>query len=161
MEKHVLNERLKRIEPVETLCQFCNRKHSEDMNSNYFVPLFRVEDRTYLVVYSSVKFKKIFIGIPRCSDCKKVHNDTNIYPWAISFIAGLFFIILSFFFLGLLYGLYSMVIILTIAIITPLILVDRILKKKGVLRRKEAVKKDALVQDLVINGWSLTQPSPR
>lgn len=73
-DTHVLNERLKRLEPITTKCQFCNNNHSTAMNDNYFVPVFKVQDRTNVIVYSSVKFSKLLIGIPRCNGCRDIQS---------------------------------------------------------------------------------------
>ncbi|WP_028981128.1 hypothetical protein [Sporocytophaga myxococcoides] len=160
MEKHVLNERLKRIEPLETLCQFCNSKHSTNMNLNYFVPLFKEQDRTNLVVYSSVKFKQISVGIPRCAYCYKIHSETKVKTWAISLLAGAILTVMGFYMWGP-YGVFSFIGFFMAALLTPMFITDVIIKKKGILPPQEGAKKDVLVQDFVISGWSLTQPSPR
>ena len=74
---HTLNERLKRIEPTSKKCSYCVNGQVEKLNSCYFVPIFKENDRTNIVVYRSVKYQTIKIGIPRCIDCFGVHEQSK------------------------------------------------------------------------------------
>ncbi len=65
MNMYSFNQETKRLEPSETLCQYCETEHSTDMEDNYFIPMFQEVDRTNVIVYRNVKFKKIPVGIPR------------------------------------------------------------------------------------------------
>lgn len=159
-DKYIFNEQRKRIEPKETLCQFCNQKHSEKMDRNYFVPLFKVKDKTELIIYSSVKFNKILIGIPRCNQCFVIHKQKSANAWGISIISAVVLIILGFVFLGI-FGWFVLIAIFISAIILPMFLKDFLIQKTGILTEQDGAKKDFLVRDMVISGWSLTAPSPR
>jgi hypothetical protein len=159
-DRYTLNDKLKRIEPNETLCQFCNKRHSDKMDRNYFAPLFSIQDRTELIVYSSVKFKKIMIGIPRCNQCYVTHKESSFNAWGSSLVAGFVLIVLGFAILGL-YGFFSMIACFVLAFVAPIFLVDFLVRRKGILTEKEGTMKDPLVRDMVIAGWSLNQPTPR
>jgi len=160
MEKYTVNEVNKRIEPKETLCQFCNKRHSDKMDRNYFAPIFSIQDRTELIVYSSVKFKKIMIGIPRCNQCFVVHKQSSFNAWTASLVGGLALAVLGFVLFGF-YGIFTMIGCFVLAFITPIFLVDYLIKRRGILTEKEGTMKDPLVRDMVIAGWSLNQPTPR
>ena len=160
MESHVLNEQLKRLEPKETLCRFCNERHSEKMDRNYFAPVFKEVDRTELVVYSSVKFKKIEIGIPRCNHGFVIHTGSSFNGWLIGLGICTVLAILGFIIFGI-FGFFSFIVCFVLAFITPFFISDMLVKKKGILTEKDGAKKEPLVQEFVISGWSMTQPSPR
>ncbi len=159
-KEYIFNEQLKRIEPKDTLCQFCNQRHSEKMDRNYFVPLFKVSDRTELIVYSSVKFNKMLIGIPRCNQCFVIHKEESVKAWGISLISAIVLIILGFviFDIGGLFISFFLSIILVI--IAPILLTDFLINRKGILTEQDGAKKDPLLRDMIISGWSLIQPSP-
>ncbi|WP_018343682.1 hypothetical protein [Cytophaga aurantiaca] len=157
---HIFNEKLKRFEPIETSCQFCNKRSSDKMDRNYFVPVFREEDRTDIIVYSSVKFKKVLIGIPRCTQCFVIHQKSVYNSWIISVLTGIVCSVLGFVFLGL-YGVFVLIPAFVLSIVAPMLIDSVLIRKKGILTPKDGAMKDPLVQDLVISGWSLNQPSPR
>ncbi len=155
---HVLNEQKKRLEPIERKCSYCGVNNFDEMDDNYFVPLFKEKDRTNIIVYRSVKFSKILIGIPRCKMCLEIHQSAarvaTYYAWGIG-IAVLILTILmgGFWFFG---GVLSCIFI---GVFTPILIKNKIATKKGILTELEGAKQNELVQDFVINGWSFTQPS--
>src|SRR5688500_4438081 len=103
------NEEHKRLEPSETLCQYCETEHSTDMEDNYFIPLFREKDRTNVIVYRSVKFSKIPVGIPRCKTCKAVHAKASTIGALVGWSVALIFVIGWFKIFGV-SGLFSLII---------------------------------------------------
>jgi hypothetical protein len=158
-DKYVLNKELKRIEPKDTLCQFCGQRHSTEMNRNYFAPLFKVKNRFTLIVYNSVRFDKILIGIPRCNQCYVIHQGNSYKGWIISLVSATVLIVLGFVTLGK-WGIFPAPFLPAIAILTAPLLTDFLVKRERILSKKEGTKRDPLVRDMVILGWSLTQPSP-
>lgn len=155
---HLVNEKLKRLEPTETKCAFCGIEHSKSMHDNYFMPLFRVQDRTNVVVYRSVKYQKIPVGLPRCGTCKDVHessaNKAKMYAWG----AALVFIILCFAIWGI-WGIFAIFGGIIIGFGGAELLESKFVRDSGVLTKKDGAKEDGTIQELVINGWSFTQPS--
>jgi len=157
--QYQLNESKKRLEPVETLCQFCNKRHAQHMDRNYYVPVFKEKDRTTLVIYNSVKFSKILIGIPRCTHCFVIHQKYTYRSWVISLTAALALAIMGFFILGM-WGIFVLIACFPLGIITPIFLKRCFIRNAGILNEKEVAHENAMVQEFVIGGWSLTQPSP-
>jgi hypothetical protein len=160
MENYVVNDQLKRIEPIATLCQFCNKRHSEKMDRNVFIPLFNVQDRTNIIIYSSVKYKKVLVGIPRCNHCYVIHKKSAFYSWLISIPVGIAMAITGFSLWGL-YGVFSLMISIVIAAVSPILITDILIKKQHILTQKDGGIKDPMVQDLVLAGWSINPPMAR
>lgn len=159
-DNYIFNEELRRFEPVNSLCQFCNQEHSEDMNKNYFVPIFKVQKRTELIVYSSVNYNKVLIGIPRCNKCYTIHNDNTSNAWVICMIVAINLMFASIYIWG--YGaFYAFIPLFIFAIVTPRFLADYLIRRNGILTKKEGAKKDPLVRDFIISGWSFNQPTAR
>jgi hypothetical protein len=155
--KHTFNESLKRLEPVEKTCHYCGQEDFRSMEENYFVPLFKEHDRTNVVVYRSVKYKQISVGIPRCRRCFKIHVTTSVkakYSWAVA--AGVFVLAIC------IWGPLAMLGILPCLLIGFLgssFMEGRLVESEGVLTKLDGAKRNETVQDLVIQGWSCNQPT--
>jgi hypothetical protein len=161
-ETHLVNQQLKRIEPVSKKCSFCFNGTSQSMNDNYFVPVFKENDRTNIIVYRSVKYQKIDIGIPRCADCKTIHQTAKKKALAISLTAALaIFAFMVYNFLN-----FHAVISVALIFISALTgfggyvyLQNMFSRKAGINALKDGAESDALVTDFLMQGWSLKQPS--
>lgn len=157
-ETHVYNETLGRLEPKVQVCRFCNTNDMNDIEDCYFAPIYRVKDRTILIVYNSVKFAKLLIGIPRCQKCSKIHNESEGYALVFSLVSSIIFLIISAYIGGI--GIFVGVIgSLAIGFFGFDYLKDYLPTKKGIPSMKEMAKKDLTVQYLTQNGWTLEKPS--
>jgi hypothetical protein len=156
--KHILNQSLKRLEPIDKQCYYCLENDSVSMNDNYFIPIFKEQDRTNIVVYSSVKYSKVMIGIPRCTRCKAVHDaaktKANIYAW----LGAVVFIVLSFMIFGV-NGMFAILPAIFIGFGGAHFLQKKIISDNGILGTKEGAEQNATIQEFIIAGWSFTQPS--
>jgi len=85
------NEDLKRFEPTATKCGFCFKADSQSMEDNHFAEIYKVSDRTNIIVYNSVSYNQILVGIPRCINCKYIHKKGWLHSRIISW---LFFIMI-------------------------------------------------------------------
>ena len=157
--KHIINENLKRLEPIAKHCVYCGERDFEHVDSCYFVPLFAEKDRTNVIVYRQVKFSKILIGIPRCQSCMEIHDSANNKGRIIAWSIGFLIIALAIFTMqpyviafGILAGLLA-------GFGLTIYIADRFIYDKGLYNPKQGAKNDETVQELVINGWSFTQPS--
>ncbi len=158
IDTHILNERLKRLEPKETKCTFCKNAYSTKMNDNYFVPIFKERDRTNIIVYSSVKFSKILIGIPRCISCREIHTASVKKSNLIAVVFSLSTIILSFLIFGP-YGFYGIFIGLFIGFGGSYFLTKKFVSDKGILNPKEGAQQDKTTQLFIMGGWTFNQPT--
>lgn len=156
--KHVLNERLKRLEPTDTRCYYCETEHSKSMNDNYFVPLFKEKDRTNVVVYRSVKYQKIDIGIPRCESCSAIHkeaaNKAKLYSWLAA--AGV--VLVS----ALLWGIWAFFAVFPAIFIGfggAHYLENKLVFNKSIFTKRDGAERNETVQEFIVRGWSFTQPS--
>jgi hypothetical protein len=156
--KHFVNGASKRLEPFDSPCQFCGQGNFKKMDDNYFVPVFKEEDRTNIVVYRSVKFKKILIGVPRCESCLDVHNaagnKAKLYSWvgaAITFILCCL--------IGGAYIVVGFVLLLLIGFLGSYLLEKQFVRDRGILTKMDGAKENETVQEFIILGWSFTQPS--
>src|SRR5690349_15315300 len=93
---YIFNQERKRMEPTITKCQYCETGHSTSMEDNYFIPMFKENDRTNVIVYRSVKYNKLPVGIPRCKSCKSIHIQTAGRAAQIAWGIGIAVVILIF-----------------------------------------------------------------
>ena len=128
------------------------------MEDNYFIPLFRENDRTNIIVYRSVKYSKIPVGVPRCKTCMDIHQEAAkkaaIYSWSFAVVA----VILSFMIWGL-FGIFGIFAGLLIGFAGTHVLENKFVRDKGIYTKLDGAKQNEAVQELVINGWSFNMPS--
>jgi len=155
---YIFNKERKRLEPTETRCQYCETGNSTSMADNYFIPLFKENDRTNVIVYRSVKYNKLPVGVPRCSDCKNIHVLAAGRAAQISWAIAIGVIILSFALWGI-FGIFSIFAGIVIGFGGTELLQNKMVRDKGIYTKTDGAKKNEAVQDLVINGWSLKQPT--
>lgn len=155
---YTFNEAKKRLEPSNTKCQYCETENSSHMEDNYFVPLYKERDRTNIVVYRSVKYQKIPVGIPRCRSCKAIHEAAAtkgmLFAWGMAIAIELIC-----FKIDLLWGFIAIFPCLFIVFAGADYIQDKIVGEKGIHTKLGGAKENEAVQDLVINGWSFTMPS--
>ncbi|HEY1202381.1 MAG TPA: hypothetical protein VGE79_15435 [Niastella sp.] len=155
---YTINKEKKRLEPTSTKCEYCEVEHSSNMEDNYFIPLFKENDRTNIIVYRSVKYSKIPVGIPRCRTCLEIHqqcaNKGALQAWGIG--AAIF----AFFFL---IGGGAIAIGLVLCILIGLFgtgyLTTRITVSRGIFTKKQGAERNQTVQELILDGWTFTQPT--
>lgn len=162
IENYTFNENEKRFEPHEKKCTYCDTTSIEDIEDCYFIPLFITNDRTNIIVYRSVKSSKIIIGIPRCSSCKNIHYQSKVRATQISWgIAILILIGLILFFASL--NVFLIVLGFFAILFTGFYgsekLAERYVVNEGIYTLKDGAETNEVVRDLVISGWSFTQPS--
>ena len=80
IQRHRLNEKRKRLEPAYTLCQFCQKRNSERMDTNCFVPVYKKQDSVNVIVFSSVSFQKISIGNTEVPTMQ-IHSQYEFFLW--------------------------------------------------------------------------------
>lgn len=155
---YTFNEARKRLEPTDTKCQYCDNDHSSHMEDNYFVPLYKERDRTNIIVYRSVKYQKIPVGIPRCKSCKDIHeaaaNKGRLFAWGIAIVLEIIL-----FKIDLLWGFIGIFPSLFIIFAGADYIANKIVWEKGIFNKLDGAKQNGAVQDLVISGWSFTMPS--
>jgi hypothetical protein len=157
--KHFVNGELKRLEPFDAPCQYCGQENFKNMNDNYFIPVFREEDRTNIVVYRSVKYKKILIGIPRCQTCLGIHNaagnKAKLYSWMGAAVIFILCCVIG--------GPYTIIAGIFLFIFGGFLgshlLEKQFVRDKGIFTKLDGAKENETVQEFIIQGWSFTQPS--
>ncbi len=159
LTSHTFNEKLKRLEPHEKKCAFCAENHSQDIRQCYFIPLYNEKDRTNIIVYRSVKYAKIEIGIPRCADCYRIHEsakDKAMICAVLIFIATWVLAYLLFDILGALFGFG---VAIGVALFSYGYITNKFIDQKDILTLREGAENDELVRDFIIDGWSFNAPS--
>lgn len=155
---YIFNKERKRLEPTETTCQYCGMGNSTSMEDNYFIPLFKENDRTNVIVYRSVKYNKLPVGVPRCRDCRSIHALAAGRAAQIAWGIAIAVVILIFAIWGI-FGIFGIFAGIIIGFGGTALLQDKLVKDKGIYTKLEGAKQNEAVQDLVINGWSLKQPT--
>lgn len=155
---YTLNKEKKRLEPTDTKCQYCEVEHSSNMEDNYFVPLFKENDRTNIIVYRSVKYSKIPVGIPRCRTCVEIHqqsaNKAALQAWGIGAAITIFFWLI-----GGGAAVIGTIIGVLIGIFGTQYLTTRITVNRGIFTKKQGAERNPAVQELILDGWTFTQPT--
>lgn len=158
-ETHILNEELKRFEPIGNTCGFCRGGVSTKEEEDYYYPLFKETDRTNIVVYKSVKFKKIDIGTSRCSRCYKIHKQNLLYGRVVALLLVLFPALL----LGqisIVYGFfYAVPAAIFMLSLVPRVVADWSTKSEDIRTEKEGVLANNLVKKMLSDGWVFYQPT--
>jgi len=154
---YTFNEKEKRFEPSETLCQYCETEHSTSMEDNYFVELYKEKDRTNIIVYRSVKYSKIPVGIPRCKTCMNVHANANLMSGLLGWGIALLVLILWFAIWGP-YGLFGLLVCPFLGWGLMVWIEKSMIQKKQIYSKIDGAKQNEAVQDLVLSGWSFTPP---
>jgi hypothetical protein len=161
-EKYVVNETLKRIEPLEKKCNYCRKKEMTLMDSCFFQTLFFEEKRSNYLVVRKVKFNKVSIGVPRCESCKTIHDEAHTKAQKYIFIAaGILFILpflLSFSFDSFFDGLIPAVIVLIAGFVFKNYLVEKIVFRTDILSEKVGAEYSKIVQNFLEEGWQYEQP---
>lgn len=155
---YIVNKEKKRLEPTETKCQYCEADSSTNMEDNYFVPLFKENDRTNIVVYRSVKYSKIPVGIPRCKNCLAIHEQCASKASLIAWGIGAAIIILSFMIWGVA-GIFGMFVGIFAGFLGTDLIQNRLVRDKGIFTKKDGAEYNAAVQELIMDGWSFKQPT--
>jgi hypothetical protein len=152
------NKEKKRLEPSETKCQYCEIESSTNMEDNYFVPLFKENDRTNIIVYRSVKYSKIPVGIPRCKSCQSIHvyasGRSALLGWGLAAVV----VILSFMIWGI-FGIFAIFAGIFIGFGGSHFIQNKLVRDKGIYTKLDGAKQNEAVQELVISGWSFNMPS--
>ena len=164
MESHILNHERQRFEPKDTVCLFCTNKSStRNMEDNLFTPVYCVQDRTNLLVYSNVKFNKIEVGVPRCGNCRSTHVKVNIVSNIFVFIAVFTTLILPVY-LAVKFSLSTVGMVIALASTFGLTVLITMGVEKGLLSlydvksKKDGSLRDPLIKEFLRGGWSLKRP---
>jgi hypothetical protein len=158
-DKHVFNERLKRLEPVDKKCYYCAEEECEQVNDCYFVPLFKEQDRTNIVVYRSVKYSKVLVGIPRCKKCLALHQSLQRKATYYSIGIGLAISLLGFLMFESFGQILSVIIGIIVGAVSYKPLANSFIDRAGILNQEEGAHTSETVQAFVNGGWTFTQPA--
>ena len=162
IDNYTFNEYEKRFEPKEATCAYCEESQLKNMKDTHFVALYVTNDRTNLIVYRSVKYSRLLIGIPRCASCKDIHEKSvsrsRLITWILAPLSmgllfynflnlGMFLFISCFFaiILGGFYGSHK--------------LTQFLVAKKNIYNLHDGIENDRFIQSLILDGWSLNQPA--
>lgn len=154
---HLLNPTEKRLEPKATLCSFCKQSHSVAMTDNYFVPIYREQKRTNIVVYRSVNFNQVTVGIPRCAECKSVHETSAVKATLLAILLTIVLIFIAFQ-INIPAGVISLFLSLASILVLKPFIENKLISQKGILTKRECAEDDPMVVDFILNGWSLNRP---
>jgi hypothetical protein len=159
ISKHIYNDTTQKLDSIDQRCSYCELMNSKDKRENYFLPLFAVQDRTNVIIYSSVKFTKIEVEIPRCSNCYKIHIDAENKAQLWSWLTILLVYISAIYLFGIVGGIAGIFGCIFIYFTASHLITNYLIEKSGILKLKEGVLKNETVQELVISGWSFNHPS--
>lgn len=156
---YIFNEEKKRLEPTETKCQYCEVEHSTNMEHNHFISLYKENDRTNIIVYRSVSYKELPVGIPRCKSCFHIHSDAETRAARIAWGAALSIGVLSLLVWDT-WGMFSLLGGVVIGFAADYFLRAKLVRDKGIYSKLEGAKQNEAVQRLIVSGgWSFSPPT--
>tara|TARA_R110000868_G_scaffold379177_1_gene644947 strand:+ start:371 stop:856 length:486 start_codon:yes stop_codon:yes gene_type:complete len=157
--KYNYNENLKRFEPKEKRCGFCFVKESENVENYHFIKLYKENSRTNFIIYRNLKYQEILIGVARCNDCAKFHDE---YTSESPLIKYLIYLLLLIFVLPI-FGLKFFVIGISFSLLIFFLHHKYSPKKTNKIKERYTLKEGAdlneTIQDLIISGWTFNRPS--
>lgn len=158
LPKYNYNEGLKRFEPKEKRCSYCFKNESESTKNYDFIKLYKVNDRTNFVIYRSLQYQQIEIGISRCNACVEFHQEVSrkspILKYAV-YILILLFVLPVF-------GLKVFIVGMILSLILFYFLHKHEMKNKKPSDRltlKQGISSNETIQDLVLSGWIFDKPT--
>jgi hypothetical protein len=157
IRNYTFDEAYKRFEPHDHKCTYCGEAEMENMNDCYFVPLIVEDDKSNIVVYKSVEYSKILIGIPRCHSCKEIHYDAKNKAITISMVSVILLLgLLLYNFVNLNTFLFMLGIFTVIfgGIYGSAKLTERYVANKGIYTVQYGAETNEVVRNLVISGWT-------
>jgi transcription elongation factor Elf1 len=157
-ERHRANEQLKRLEPTDPSCIFCGKASSTSMEDNHFQTIFSVTGSTDVIIFSSIKYKKVDVGVARCKNCTAVHEKMFQKGAYICMALSVPFIVAGAVIDGLFGGLVGLVVAAFILSRCFPFLERYLIHQKGVLTKKEGAKKEPTIKALLQSGWSFKEP---
>lgn len=168
METHVYNEQKKCFDPIDNRCMCCGKGFSHGENDNFYIRLYKPKDWKNTLLYRSVEYHWINIGVARCANCKRIQKKAILYSLLYALGIGLGIAIIGVVMVFALDMRTLGMAVIVLGIIASILLglsksVDReaeYLEKKGVLSKEHAVQEYEEVAKLVREGWSFEEPSP-
>ena len=127
-----------------------------------FCPLFTTLKTTNIIVYRSVKYSKILIGILRCLSCKDMHYDSKAKAIKITLVIVILAVLLLIYFFLSIHPFVSALGFLAIiagAFYRAEKLNESYVVDQGIYTLRDWAETNEVVRDLVISGWSFEQPS--
>lgn len=155
---YVFNQSRKRLEPTDTKCQYCETGHSSHMEDNYFISLYKEQDRTNIIVYRSVKYQKIPVGISRCKSCRDIHDSSTTKAALVSVGLAIALEVIGFK-IDLLWGFIALLPSFIIIFAGTDYFQKKFAEDKGISPKVDGAKQNEAVQQLLLSGWSLTMPT--
>lgn len=170
METHVFNKQKKRLEPIDNRCAWCGKGVSRGEEDNAYVSLYKEGDRTNLLVYRSVKFSRIDIGVPRCEKCKQIQKRIKWHSAIYSLLIALGIVLVSavlgiYVFINLLDYITLGGIVLLLGVIAAIFvgflngIEEKLMRKYSIQSVEQVVSSYDIVDALVNDGWSFIKPS--
>lgn len=155
---YTLNEELKRFEPKDDKCIYCKVENMQNINECYFTKLYLEGNRTNILVYRSVNFSKLEVGIPRCKTCLMIHKLSREKVLLFSWLAAFFAYVVAILIFDIFGAIFGLLVAMVIGIIVFESIKNSTVKKKGILTEKEGAESVELVQNLIISGWTFNEP---
>lgn len=169
MESHVFNERLKVLQPVDKTCMCCGKNLSTGKD-DYYQLFYKEDGRTNIVVFRSVSYREIGIGVSHCHECKMIQKKAKTQSIFRGYGMGLGIILVTSLIGCLLMrtNLYEAVgiILILVGILAGWIVgrmlykrsKSKICKQHGILPVEEAMMNYELVGKLLDEGWTTKMP---
>lgn len=163
-QKHKLNEQLKRIEPCSSKCSYCDKGIVSNVNDCYYVPIYKVRERENIIVYSSVTFSKLLLGIPRCHFCKQIHDKAQKKAFLFSLVvavAVLIYAVYSFLDIPVVISIFLLLLSGAAGFGGYVYLEDRFAINADCMPKHRGPEKDDLIKEFRKGGWILGKPAAR
>ncbi len=156
--KYHFNEFEKRFESKEIVCKYCNSRTMGDPEEQYYASIYRVMNRSNIIIKRTVEYNEIKIGIPRCNDCFKIHEGGKAR-------GGFYTIILSILALGIFHYLFGEAVVyalifipIILAAFLPMGIRENYAHKHNIPTEEAPTKDNEWIKSLLQEGWSTKRP---
>jgi hypothetical protein len=159
MEDFIFNKREKRLEPKFKQCAFCKHDSVSDMDDCHYMPIYKNAKSTNLIVYRSIEYSQIDIGVPRCNSCSKKHEHTDLKAIITTIILATPIFGISYLFRNnsTIHVVSFFIGLMVVGLGVPFLRYYYLTKTNFQNGLDEAVENDTL-KDFLLLGWSLNHP---
>lgn len=145
------------LEPVDSKCIYCNNEYSQKKSDNYFVYLYKEQNRVSSLFFKEVKYQEFVLEASRCPNCLKIHKDARLK--AMLTAGGIEFVIMyvSAYWMSVLW-IIGVIISGLIMFQVALWLEKIFVRRKGILTKHDGASKYETVRALFRHGWTFERP---
>lgn len=124
----------------------------------HYAPVYKVQSKTNIVVYRSVQYNKVLLGIPRCAVCQKIHKSRRVVTIGYIIAGVIVFSGLGYWLADTGGAIAGFMISAFAGLMGLNPLENRLVEGQGILTLEDGARNNMVVKNFLAGGWSLTPP---